>query len=266
MSKLSNLLANWLDVVAGWFSSESHRAHPGRAIRVLEGWERASVQREVDRDWYFSPLVVSLRGVFVNTILTGRQTQRAALELLDLVLREGTWVVILLAFTFDREDIALKLITAASSGSAVIGVFDKKMAVSGQTRLMMGQLSRMAAGGVAVRVLEGDLTTADYEAVGRSGQNFKGIQHAKGLLVYRRDEAYALVGSCNWTTASRANSEMSLALRAKAEGAGSLLKHFGVPVIRSDDYVEAAKAAHLVAASEQGGPPVGSGQSSTGRV
>ena len=253
--RLDALLDKWTSTVRGWLNGAN--AHPGRAIRLLEARERALLQHEADTSWYLSPFACGVRGVFINGVVQARQAHWAALELLDYVLREGVWIVILLGFTFDREDIAERLIAAAKRQSAVIGVFDKKMTFSGQTRLMAEMLSRMAAGGVAVRVLEGDSSTNDYEAVGRTVGGFKGIQHAKGLLVYRQEEAFAILGSCNWTTASRANSELGVILRAKAEGAGELLRRFGLPVLRSADYVEAARAAHLLAVSGQSGSAAG---------
>jgi len=255
--RLEVLLKWWTHRVNGWLHGAP--THPGRGFRDLSAAERESVQREQDF-LCGNPFEVALRGVHVNGLCTARGTQRAVLEMLGRACHEGIWIIILLGFTFDRDDIADSLIDAAKKGSAVTGVFDKKNTFYGQTTHMPETLAKMAAQGVAVRVLEGDVSTSEYEAVGRSIVGFKGLQHAKGFLMYRREEAYAVLGSCNWTTASRVNSELGIVVRAKAEGAFDLLRWFGTAVLRSGDYKDAAQAARLRKVSSAAGR-----SSSTGR-
>ena len=101
---------------------------------------------------------------------------------------------------------------------AAFVVVDRRTLFGETTRHMMDCLQYMSANGVCCQVMDGQSTSAEYEAVGRAVQGFAGIQHAKGALVLNRDEAWAIVGSTNWTTASRANNELGVALRGKGAG------------------------------------------------
>ena len=138
------------------------------------------------------------------------------------------------------------LIAAAERGAIVTAVFDKAAALGDETVMLAGELRALAASKVAVRLLEGEASSSEYEAVGRGRTGFRGLQHSKAVLV--DDEA--IIGSTNWTTASRANSEISLHVKAKyCLDANSLRRAFWRVVLRSEPYDEAIVVARQQAAA-----------------
>ena len=72
-------------------------------------------------------------------------------------------------------------------------VLDYSHTLTGSTMWMVDRLSQMKAGGVKVLL-----------SAGVSGDS--GIQHSKTVLC----DEYVIIGSCNWTTASRANQEIDV--------------------------------------------------------
>ena len=90
-----------------------------------------------------------------------------------------------------------------------------------KTKLQWQSLKRVASAGVAVRLATGHSVRDAYAADGRGavvGAGLKGLHHAKALLVVSDTTAELIVGSLNWSTSSKANSECGLRL-AVASGA-----------------------------------------------
>jgi phosphatidylserine/phosphatidylglycerophosphate/cardiolipin synthase-like enzyme len=122
--------------------------------------------------------------------------------------------VMLCGYTYDREDLTELLLLAAMSGARVRVLLDQN-SLFGRTRDMSQQAIRLVQGGVEVRMLQGESVTDHYKSVGRSVSNhIRGIHHSKSLLV----DEFLLVGSCNWTTSSRANFETGVIVKLTSVG------------------------------------------------
>jgi phosphatidylserine/phosphatidylglycerophosphate/cardiolipin synthase-like enzyme len=127
------------------------------------------------------------------------------------------------AFTYDRGDITELLKLAVVSGASVQILLDEGQVLGGQTRDAPQQALEMLAAGIEVRTLTGRTAAEVYREVGRSvAGHIKGIQHSKTVLV----DDYMLVGSCNWTTSSRANFETGVFLKLNAQQAGDAYELF----------------------------------------
>ena len=113
-----------------------------------------------------------------------------------------------MAFTFDRQDIVDALKQAKDRGVEVIMVIDRAYTLSCKTKECMPRLQELEAHGVVVRLASGHSAKQHYSAVGRT-YNGRGIVHGKVV----HTEMESIVGSCNWTTSSRANEEVSLHVR-----------------------------------------------------
>ena len=138
----------------------------------------------------------------VVAVLDATGSQDAAKRLCQ----EARVYILVSAFSFDRADLADALVDARRRGVEVRVAVDKKMSLGGTTRDQMQVLKAMAANGVKVRVCQGRGYSEEYQAVGRRPIGGLGAQHSKTLLT----EKGAVVGSTNWTTASRANVEVGL--------------------------------------------------------
>eukprot|EP00969_Alexandrium_andersonii_P004958 215222-Alexandrium_andersonii.AAC.1 len=71
------------------------------------------------------------------------------------------------------------------------------------TRDQKVRLGELHEAGVEVVLLQGREYSPEYRAVGR---DFRGLAHAHAKMLCADD--CAIIGSCNWTTASRANHEI----------------------------------------------------------
>ena len=111
-------------------------------------------------------------------------------------------------FTFDLYLIAKALIAAAVRGLDVTSVLDFSHALGGSTTWMVDRLSEMRTGGVKVLL-----------SSGVSGDS--GIQHSKTVLC----DEYVIIGSCNWTYASRANQEIDVLLALNEVGLAAYDEH-----------------------------------------
>jgi phosphatidylserine/phosphatidylglycerophosphate/cardiolipin synthase-like enzyme len=233
------VLSTWLEE---WNNGTG--GHPGRRVEALSKGASKEYQRRIDGDLQSNMLTSTFEYVKVARVLTSRQTQTAAVQLLKTA--ESGMLVILLGYYFDRADIAEELVEAAARGACVTCVFDRGALVKGTSKHMKTELDRLASTRVVVRILEGEDTRADYEAVGRSGTGFPGLQHAKALLV----ESRAIIGSTNWTTSSRGNSEMSLLVEATTrQDRKELQSTFWRVVLRSETHERVAVEALQRAAS-----------------
>ena len=76
---------------------------------------------------------------------------------------------------------------------------------------MKGALQRLEAQGVEVRVLAGFPLRGAYGTTAVRGD---GIMHCKVLLA----DGVLMAGSCNWTTSSQANHELTVRVELSEEG------------------------------------------------
>ena len=141
----------------------------------------------------------------VLAVLDARASQETAIRLVG----AASVFIRMLVFTYDREDITEALLHAKRRGVDVRVGADKRWTLNGRTRDQLQRLQLMAAEGIEVRVIQGDSYAAAYHEVGRAAVGGRGLQHAK---VVHTDQG-TLIGSCNFTTASRANNEMGVEIK-----------------------------------------------------
>jgi phosphatidylserine/phosphatidylglycerophosphate/cardiolipin synthase-like enzyme len=141
------------------------------------------------------------------------------------------------------------MVEAARRGAGAVIIADRRMTLSEQTAEMQVCLLQASRGGVLVRLGSGEASSAEYEAVGRNVKGLRGIQHSKGLLVQSPGEVFCLIGSGNWTTSTRANSEMGVVLRRSGDTEEVLLKWFALPILRSEPMEGVLEADRLKKAS-----------------
>ena len=150
----------------------------------------------------------------VKALLDAKGSQERAIRLID----EAEAYAYVTAFTYDRQDLTDALIRARRRGLTVSVAVDKKNTLSGSTRDQLKRLKELEAHGAQVRVCNGSGYAEEYRAVGRAAVGGLGLQHSKTILT---DQA-ALIGSTNWTTASRANVEVGVHVVLEAEARGEL--------------------------------------------
>ena len=115
--------------------------------------------------------------------------------------------------------------------TVVIGA-DKKWSLSGKTRDQLKMLQRLQAEGCEVKCLVGVSCADEYRAVGRNPFNGLGLLHAKVV----HTDAGSVLGSCNWTTSSRANIEVGVHVKFTSQESRRLLAewsrqiHAGMPL------------------------------------
>ena len=127
--------------------------------------------------------------------------------------------VFLRAYSFDAPSVLEALEGACARGAVCCLIADSSQC--SKTKLQWQSLKRVASAGVAVRLATGHSVRDAYAADGRGavvGAGLKGLHHAKALLVVSDATAELIVGSLNWSTSSKANSECGLRL-AVASGA-----------------------------------------------
>ena len=151
----------------------------------------------------------------------------------------------MLGYTFDRQDLADALVNCRRAGREVLVVLDSEMSLNGRTQEAFAVIAGMHASGVKVILASGGSPKDHYAAVGRNVGGFQGSVHAKALLVGRQ----AIVGSTNWTTASRANHEVSVHMVLESEGAEFLASHISAVAEAGAPWVEAQRKREQRAAS-----------------
>ena len=158
----------------------------------------------------------------VLRILDAVTSQETAIALIN-ASKAFVWVM---AFTYDRADITNALLEAKQRRCDVKVGSDVTWAMGHKAKEQGPRLRQLAAGGVEVRVLRGRPYGNEYRMAGRDVIGGVGMSHAKviyadGGLPPERG-ACAIVGSCNWTTSSRANNECGLLVRMDAMSAEEL--------------------------------------------
>ena len=121
--------------------------------------------------------------------------------------------VLLRAYSFDAPPVLEALDAACARGAACSLVADASQCA--KTKHQWQSLKRVATAGVSVRLAAGHSVRDAYLSDGRGatvGAGLKGLHHAKALLVVGETTAELIVGSLNWSTSSKANSECGLHL------------------------------------------------------
>ena len=140
------------------------------------------------------------------SVLSGKQSQKMVVYMVDKAVRR----VALTGFTFDLLVIMEALIRAAVRGLEVVAVFDTSHALKGATTFMVDRLSALRNSGVCVLLSHGV-----------SGES--GIQHSKTVLA----DELVLIGSCNWTSASKLNHEIDVLLSLNEVGLAAYDERIG---------------------------------------
>jgi len=158
-------------------------------------------------------------GGVVLSVMSSKQTQKMAVYLITKAVRN----VIMTVYTYDLLVLCEALKAAASRGVKVEVIADYGHTLTGTTVAMVERMKALLAAGVQVVLTKG--------VSGNSG-----IQHSKTLLC----DDHIIVGSCNWTTSSRSNQEMSLLVALNDAGMSSwqerlsYLKRHGRPMTEED--------------------------------
>ena len=127
--------------------------------------------------------------------------------------------VVLLAYSFDRRDVADELVRAHKRGCNVRLLVDARQTLQGP-REQFAVVQELISQGLNVKAISGRALGPEYKEAGRGGNfgGLVGIQHSK--LVYVKTspektenaEYWVCLGSANWTTSSRCNHEISVGL------------------------------------------------------
>ena len=125
--------------------------------------------------------------------------------------------VLLLGYTYDLPEFQEALIGAANRRVAVKVGLDHRTTLSSRPRDQQQFAQQLQANRIAVILLKGGPLAPEYKKVGRTVVG-TGIQHAKTVLV----DNMLVVGSCNWTVSSKANSEIAVLIRMNPSGERSM--------------------------------------------
>lgn len=120
------------------------------------------------------------------------------------------------AYSFDQPDVVEAVKSAASRGCDTYLVCDRSQA-SGKTKQQLQVLKELRSVGTKVKLASGLGVNQAYRSDGRSvrvGSRLQGLHHAKSVMIWCHpgDEVDMLVGSCNFTTSSKANKEVSVGI------------------------------------------------------
>ena len=137
-------------------------------------------------------------------------------------LRQGSRALIR-AYSLDQPCLVEALRSAASKGCQTCVVADKSQS-AGRTKQQLQVLKELRSVGVRVRLTSGHSVNQAYASDNRSvqiGRNLKGLHHAKSLFTQEQAgcSVNLLVGSCNFTTSSKANKEAGVGLVLAEESA-----------------------------------------------
>ena len=122
------------------------------------------------------------------------------------------------AYSFDAPSVLEALEAAVARGASCSLIADASQC--SKTKLQWQSLKRVATAGVSVRLATGRSVRDAYVSDGRGaavGAGLKGLHHAKALLVISDKTAELVVGSLNWSTSSKANSECGLRLAVASD-------------------------------------------------
>ena len=189
------------------------------------------------------PLAPLTKGVgTVVEVLDSYGSQETAIRLVN----QAEEFVLLLSFTFDREDLVEALVLARRRGVRVTVGSDKRWTLSGKTKNQLQMLLKLQAEGCEVRCLVGVSCGPEYRAVGRNPYNGLGLLHAKVV----HTDVGSVIGSCNWTTSSRANIEVGVHVKLTSQESSRLSEEWAAQIEEGLPLREAAQLAEQRARSE----------------
>ena len=159
------------------------------------------------------------------TFLPDHKAHDRAIELLQ---GQPGGTVSMSAFSFDQP----ALVEELQKYEGRVKILADFSQTSGRTKLQFQSLKRLERAGVGVRLGKGSSVRDAYVNDGRGavGGGLRGIQHGKVfVLVTKEGEAFGLVGSCNWSTSSRANREFGLEVQGtpQSQFIRDILEHLG---------------------------------------
>ena len=142
---------------------------------------------------------------------------RILLELAELKAKPAQEVLVTV-YTCDQPDL-LEGLTECRTPVRVIA--DRDQSLGSRTKLQWQSLQQLVRAGVRVRLTNGVSLHDTYREDNREvnvGRSLKGIQHAKTAMIHRSQggQDVLVVGSANFTTSSRGNVEMGLAVSGPA--------------------------------------------------
>ena len=131
------------------------------------------------------------------------------------------------AYSLDQPQVIESLVDACGKGIRVSILADGTQA-GGRTKNQMQVLKQLQNAGAKVSVVKGRSVRGAYESDNRGaniGGGLKGLHHAKSVLLGTRDGTqYLIIGSCNFTTSSKANWESGVLVKVDGpDGASSAL-------------------------------------------
>ena len=188
-----------------------------RAERNSQERQRRSASREPERSKVES-LPIPARTIQppvpegLGTMVQLMDAKGAQEEVVRLV-RDAKSSVILLGFTYDLPEFQEVLVDAASRLVDVKVGLDHRTTLSTRPRDQQQFAQQLQANRIPVTLLKGGPLGPEYKKVGRV-VNGTGIQHAKTVLA----DGMLVVGSCNWTVSSKANSEVAVLIRLSNSG------------------------------------------------
>ena len=132
------------------------------------------------------------------------------------------------AYAIDRPELLAGLKVVQDAGCSLKVCIDK--AQSKRNTEQKKVLQQAASSGLSVLLTNGVPLGPHYLAAGRGRMSFTGALHAKTLVAELPDfegrKVVAIVGSVNWTTASRGNHEIALLIEVdqKSQVAEDLIR------------------------------------------
>ena len=145
--------------------------------------------------------------------------------------------------------------SAASRGCDTYLVCDRSQA-SGKTKQQLQVLKELRSVGTKVKLASGLGVNQAYRSDGRSvrvGSRLQGLHHAKSVMIWCHpgDKVEMLVGSCNFTTSSKANKEASIGISVNS----------GTELVRrwESAFEEALKMVRISTSSRQSKASTGAG-------
>ena len=156
---------------------------------------------------------------------------------------QAGWIWLLTCYTFDVEAITIDVQEATRRDVKTTVIVDHRTSLGNGTRDMLASLKAMRFSGTQISLADGKDIQGVYATVGRHVPPGRGIQHSKTLFVADNadfsGENYLIIGSCNWTTSSRCNYELSSLIQLSTDGAkkhhGSVMSWPTVPLSISEE-------------------------------
>lgn len=149
----------------------------------------------------------------IELLRSATEAQECAVQVLTSCAAESAKkevMVRLTAYAIDRPELFGALKVAQDRGCDVEVYVDKSQ--TGRTTEQKRLVHQARSQGLKIFIANGESLGPHYAAAGRTRYNFCGALHGKTLMVKKGDQLELIIGSMNWTTASRGNHEIGLHL------------------------------------------------------